>query len=109
MPHIALYRFDTKQPDFPVTIEIFSKVPDILRFEQKGHLTPLPLDGAESLSAICLDDDHYDFIQKGKKEISGVSCLGPEYLIPLKGFAWLKLNELNIIKKTFKVKTSKNT
>lgn len=87
------YRF--KKPtnaDYPVMLELFSRVPDALSIAEGSHLTPIPVnDEISSLSAILLDEDYYDWIQKGKREIEGLPIVGPEYLVPLKARAWLDL------------------
>jgi hypothetical protein len=55
------YRFSKPQDKtFPETLELFSRVPDIITFSGEGHLTPIPPgDEASSLSAILLNDDYY--------------------------------------------------
>ncbi len=75
-------------------VELFSRVPDSLRPNVDGTLTPIPFDEAvSSLSAILLDDVYYAFIMAGRREINGLRCIGEDRLIPLKAIAWLELTE----------------
>lgn len=86
------YRFHTpKNPEFPLMIELFA--PDL-----EGHFDsetfPIQWEEIEnedtaSLSAILLDTDYYDFIKSGRREVDGVTIIGAEYIIPLKGKAWM--------------------
>ena len=46
-----------------------------------------------SLSAILLDDDYYEFIHSGKKEMDGLSILDAEHLILLKARACIDLED----------------
>jgi hypothetical protein len=63
------YRFDKpRTPDFPSTIELFSRTPDGLLLPDEAVLTPIPVgDGMSSLSAIVLDDEYYAFLQYGMR------------------------------------------
>ncbi|MCY2950545.1 MAG: nucleotidyl transferase AbiEii/AbiGii toxin family protein [Planctomycetota bacterium] len=87
------YRF--KKPanaDYPVMLELFSRVPDALTVAEGSHLTPIPVDEEiSSLSAILLDKDYYGWIHSGRRVVEGVPIVGPEHLIPLKAKAWLDL------------------
>jgi len=89
------YRF--QKPDtegYPFMLELFSRVPDALSLADDSHLTPIPTDKeVSSLSAILLSDDYYHFLHSGKKELDGLSFVGPEHLVPLKARAWLDLSE----------------
>jgi len=89
------YRF--QKPDtegFPFMLELFSRVPDALSLADDSHLTPIPMDiEVSSLSAIVLSDAYYRFLHTGKKEINGLTFIGPEHLIPLKAKAWLDLSK----------------
>jgi len=86
------YRFHTpKNLDFPSMIELFA--PDL-----EGHFDseafPIKWEKIESedtasLSAILLDTDYYDFIKSGRREVDGVTIIGAEHIIPLKGKAWM--------------------
>ena len=87
------YRFVKPQDDrYPVMLELFSRVPDVLDPEKVSLLAPVQVeDEAVSLSAILLDPDHYDWILRGKQLLNGVPIVGPEHIIPLKARAWLDL------------------
>ena len=89
----VFYRFATPATsDYPVMIELFSRVPDNVKFSGKGHLTPIPINEAvASLSAILLDDDYYDFIHRGKQKINDLTVLDAVHLIPLKARAYIDL------------------
>ncbi len=89
------YRF--RKPDtegYPFMMELFSRIPDALSLADDSHLTPIPTDeDVSSLSAILLRDDYYRFLHTGKKELDGLSFVGPEHLVSLKAKAWLDLSE----------------
>ncbi len=89
------YRFHSPEnPSYPYMLELFSRKPDAIALYQDSHLTPIPVeDEISSLSAILLDEHYYRFIHKGKREIEGLSTLGPEHLIPLKAIAWTNLSK----------------
>lgn len=92
----CLYRFQKPLDDeFPHMLELFSRVPDGLRFVPPGHLTPIPIDEqVSSLSAILLDEDYYQFVLSGRKNKYGLpSWVGEDRLIPLKAVAWMEMNE----------------
>ena len=92
----CLYRFQKPLDDeFPHMLELFSRVPDGLRFVQPGHLTPIPIDEqVSSLSAILLDEDYYQFVLSGRKNKYGLpSWVGEDRLIPLKAVAWMEMSE----------------
>jgi hypothetical protein len=89
------YRFTKPQIDgYPVVLELFSRIPDVLGTEIAGHLTPIPFEeDVASLSAILLDGDYYEWTHAGRAEIDGLPVVRPEHLIPLKAKAWLDLTE----------------
>jgi len=89
-----LYRFSKPDdPAFPFMIEIFARKPSGFDLTIGSHLTPLHLaDEISSLSAILLDDDYYNFMLRGKKNIDGVSVIDEYHLIPFKAKAWVELN-----------------
>ena len=92
----CLYRFQKPLDEgFPYMLELFSRVPDGLRFVPPGHLTPIPMDEQiSSLSAILLDEDYYQFVLSGRKNKHGLpSWVGEDRLIPLKALAWMEMNE----------------
>lgn len=87
------YRFEKPATDgYPFMLELFSRVPDQLSIPEDCHLTPIPADGeVSSLSAILLDDDYYQCIEKGKVVIDDVPVLGVDFILPFKARAWLDL------------------
>lgn len=89
------YRFyEPGDQEYPFMLELFSRVPDVLRLPGESHLTPIPVDEeVSSLSAILMSDEYYGFVQDGKQVQDGLARLSPEYLIPLKARAWLDLTE----------------
>lgn len=92
----CLYRFQKPLDDeFPHMLELFSRVPDGLRFVPPGHLTPIPMnEQVSSLSAILLDEDYYQFVLGGRKNKHGLpSWVGEDRLIPLKAVAWMEMSE----------------
>ncbi|PLX46749.1 MAG: hypothetical protein C0613_16220 [Desulfobulbaceae bacterium] len=88
------YRFDKPgKADFPIMLELFSRVPDVLSTREGVHLSPIPVEEeAASLSAILLDEDYYNWIQRGRMMLNGVPIAMPEHIIPLKARAWLDLS-----------------
>ena len=89
------YRFYApKNPEFPEMLELFSRVPDALGIADDSQLTPIPVgDEVSSLSAILLNDDYYRLIHERKREVDGLTIIGPECLIPLKASAYTDLLE----------------
>lgn len=74
-------------------VELFARAPDGLRPAEGSQLTQIPLDEAvSSLSAILLDDEYYEFIITGRREVDGLPWVGEDRLILLKAIAWLELN-----------------
>lgn len=107
MPHY--YRFDNPTPGYPSQIELFAKRGE---FSLDSRIIPIRLtEDISSLSAIALDDDFYDFMRSGRREVDGINVLEAEYIIPFKMYAWLNNRSLraehrqvntNDIKKHFK-------
>lgn len=91
----SFYRFQKPvQRGYPVMLELFSRTPDISILGEDSHLTPIPIgEEISSLSAILMDKTYYDFIHQHRREISGISIVGEECLIPLKARAWLDLTK----------------
>lgn len=91
----CLYRFQKpERPDFPATLELFSRSPDTLTLDGPGHLVPIAVsDDVSSLSAILLDDGYYALIGQYRTQRAGLPVLREEALIVLKGRAWLDLTE----------------
>lgn len=89
------YRF-TKPRDntFPFMLELLSRAPDWMEPPEGVHLAPIPVDeDIQSLSAILLDGEYYDFLHEHKTTLHGLSIVDVQGLIPLKAMAWLNLTE----------------
>ncbi|NLH79187.1 MAG: hypothetical protein GX465_19390 [Acidobacteria bacterium] len=86
------YRFYEPTDDsFPFMLELFSRMPEVIVLAEGSHITPIPADDpGMSLSAILLDDECYELIQKMKTEVDGLSVASAELLIPLKAVAWVR-------------------
>lgn len=89
------YRFDKPTTDgYPFMLELFSRARDQLDISDDAQFTPIPTDEEiSSLSAILLDEDYYQCIQKGKSLIGDVPVLGAEFILPFKAKAWLDLTQ----------------
>jgi len=87
------YRFiKPKTKNFPLQIELFSKVPDLLNLDGKPHLTPVPVeDDLSSLSAILMDEEYYNFTIDHSKNEEGAHIANTETLICLKAKAYSDL------------------
>ena len=90
------YRFSKPtNPDYPVQLELFSRIPQGLTLDVDATLTPIPVDDSiSSLSAILLNDDYYDFLMTGRNssEEHGLTFINADRLIPFKAKAWLDLS-----------------
>ncbi|MFS7244094.1 hypothetical protein AB6880_00065 [Rahnella inusitata] len=93
----SAYRFTLPEEktgnEHPTQIELFSKKPDYFDPEKvkndRLHITPIETAmGISNFSAILLDDELYEFIQKSKTTIQGISTVGLECLFGLKSIAW---------------------
>lgn len=84
-----LYRFTTKDKDYPKMIELFSQKPFELNY--KSRVTPLPFSENLSLSALLLDEAYYELLVEGKFLLNGYSVLEDKCLIVFKSKAWLDL------------------
>lgn len=73
------YRFYApKISEFPEMLELFSRVPDALQIVADAGLIPIPVeDVVSSLSAILLNDDYYHLIHERKREVDGLTMIGP--------------------------------
>lgn len=90
------YRFKRPtNPDFPAMLELFSRSAALARPLAEGStLTPIPMaEEVESLSAILLDDEYYEFILARRRTLLGLPYISEECLIPLKALAWLEMRE----------------
>nr|WP_319511402.1 hypothetical protein [uncultured Draconibacterium sp.] len=89
------YRFiKPKTNGFPLQIELFSKIPDLMDLEGEPHLTPIPVDDdLSSLSAILMDNEYYKFTIDNSKTEEGAHFAAEEALICLKAKAFLDLTQ----------------
>ena len=88
------YRFSKPgNRQYPAMIELFSARPEWLKTIDT-RLSPIAVDDSEeSLSAILLNDEYYNFLKDGAYVVDGLSVLSLEYIIPFKMKAWLDLSE----------------
>ena len=90
---VHFYRFTEPRIGYPSMIELFSREPDYIGKVPEG-IVPLHIDDdTSSLSAILLNDDYYEFMLAGRRNVSGISVLDVEHLIPFKMYAWLDLKD----------------
>jgi len=89
------YRFTKPENKaFPFQIELFSRKPDLIDFDEFAHLTPIPVtDDVSSLSAILLSDDYYRYVLEHSVLENGLHRANTEALICLKAKAWLDIKE----------------
>lgn len=89
-----LFRFIHPEEGFPVQIELLSKYPDSLGEPTGFHLTPIPIgETIPSLSAILLDEDHYNQVIEYSIIEDEVRIANPLSLLCLKVKAYLNLTE----------------
>lgn len=89
--NVHFYRFTEPTEGYPVQIELFSRNPGYHLEIPQGIIPVHISDEVLSLSAILLNDEYYEFMQRGRRNIDGIAVLEAEYLIPFKMFAWLDL------------------
>lgn len=90
---IHFYRFTEPDPEYPIQIELFSRMPDY-HLNTASEIVPIHIDDeVSSLSAIVMNDDFYNLLKVGRTIVDGISTLQPEYLIPFKMYAWTDLLE----------------
>ena len=89
------YRFEKPENNnYPIMIELFSKLPEKYEIIPESHLLPLHIaEDVSSLSAILLNSDYYNFLLQGRKYINGVCVLDELHLIPFKAKAWCELTD----------------
>ncbi len=109
------YRFlEPEAENFPVQIELFSRVPDAIELNKFSYLTPIPVDeGLSSLSAILLSDEYYQFTRTNSQLNNGIHYAIPETVICLKAFAYMNnlerkeagedINSINISKHKYDI------
>ena len=88
------YRFHHPDDEtFPATIELFARRPDTLKLPNDAKLSPIPVEeDVISLSAILLDDDYFEALQKARCIIGDISLIGETILIPFKARTFLNLS-----------------
>lgn len=92
----ALYRFTLQDEKlaYPQKIELLSRHSDLLGEPSGFHIEPIPTDELhQSLSAIIMDDDIYDFTINQAEEIDGLLVANNLALIVLKVNAYLNLRK----------------
>lgn len=89
------YRFSKpKNKEFPEIIEIFARNENKLELEDGQYVIPVNSDEAEKLSAILLDEEYFNLIQKNAhKSEDGYSIITPLATICLKARAFREMNE----------------
>ncbi|MFH2143914.1 MAG: hypothetical protein ABIJ97_15930, partial [Bacteroidota bacterium] len=89
------YRFmKPEDMSFPAQVELFSRVPDMIKADKDMHLTPIPVgEDLSSLSAILMNEDYYHYMIDHSEEKDGVRFAKTEALICLKAKAYLEINE----------------
>jgi len=90
--HPCFYRF--VKPDsreFPLQVELFSKVPEYVEVPEGVHIVHIPMEGyTSSFSAIIMDDAYYDFAVEHSEIVGDIRILKPEALVVLKAVAYLE-------------------
>lgn len=88
------YRFHRPSDEtFPAMLELFARRPDTLKLPDGAELSPIPVEeNVISLSAILMDDDYFEAIQKALRVIDDISLIDETILIPFKARAFLDLS-----------------
>lgn len=90
------YRFQKPTiEDFPAQIELFSRLPDVIKPHGDIKITPIPVDAElSSLSAILMDDAYYNFARRNTVlQEDGIHHINAPALIVLKIKAYFDLSE----------------
>lgn len=88
---VHFYRFTNPITGYPKQIELFARKPDYV-FNPPPTIIPVHIgDDVQSLSAIVLNDDFYNFMIEGRIIVKEIPVLKAEYLIPFKMYAWINL------------------
>lgn len=90
----ALYRFTLQDENiaYPQKIELLSRHSDLLGEPSGFHIEPIPTDELhQSLSAIIMDDEYYNFTIHHSEEIDGLMVADNLALIAMKVNAYLNL------------------
>lgn len=82
--------------EYPGQIELFARHPTFKLAHEESWIAPLPFDSTvSSLSAIILDDGHFEFVKSNTTEVAGISLLDALHIIPLKMRAHIDNNRLH--------------
>lgn len=94
--HPCFYRFiKPDNREFPIQVELFSKVPEYVEVPEDVHIVHIPMEGyASSFSAIIMDEAYYDFAVTHSEIVGDIRILKPEALIVLKAVAFLENQRL---------------
>ena len=85
------YRFIKPELDnFPLQIELFSRVPDMIKVPEGAHLTPIPVgEELSSLSAILLNDDYYHYATSHTVILDNLNFVNKNAIVVLKAIAYI--------------------
>jgi len=85
------YRFiKPANKDFPVQIELFSRVPDMITLPDDDHLTPIPVgEELSSFSAILLEDVYYRYATEHGIILNDLNFVDRDAMVLLKTKAYL--------------------
>lgn len=85
------YRFiKPKTENFPQQIELFSRVPDLIKAPKNAYLTPIPVgEELSSLSAILLDDDYYHYAISHTIILDDLHFIDKDAIVVLKAIAYI--------------------
>ena len=88
----CFYRFiKPDNREFPLQVELFSKVPEYVEVPEDVHIVHIPMEGyTSSFSAIIMDDAYYDVAVNHSEIVGDIRILKPEALIVLKAVAYLE-------------------
>lgn len=94
--HPCFYRFiKPDNREFPIQVELFSKVPEYVEVPADLHIVHIPMEGyTSSFSAIIMDEAYYDFAVTHSEIVGDIRILKPEALIVLKAVAFLENQRL---------------
>jgi hypothetical protein len=87
------YRFQKPTDErFPFQLELFARMPDVLKLSDGVHLTPIPVDDdLSSLSAILMEDSYYNYTLTNSTVLNDIHLANSEALICLKAKAFLDM------------------
>lgn len=85
------YRFVKPQVEgFPLQIELFSRVPDMIQVPEGAHLTPIPVgEDLSSFSAILLSDEYYHYAINHTIVLNDLNFVDRDAVILLKARAYI--------------------